>query len=212
MRARAVLLFARLLVTFEKTLVRALTTMLAIYVLFLLHLPSVDRYTVIVEGHGIQETIANVLTLIISLVLHVLTLYTVFAQEENELVGQRDAVLRLLEECSLGEVRKEVYVVLRVINETLRDASRTWVRWAVYELPYAYAPVLPLVFVLYLYSAPVPDTALALLLPRHLSWGKILAIFTAVFLVSGLALAYVFRRGYERKSLQLQVLSTRCHT
>ncbi len=153
----------------------------------------------------------SILVVVISLVVYVLTLYTVFSQEENDLLARRDTVLRLLEECNCDEeVRRKVRAVLRDIEETLFDASRTLVRWLVYELPYTYTLVVSLAFTLHLYATVQPDSMLALLLPRYLSWGKILAVFTCVLFASGLALGHVFRRGYERRFLRLQAIATRC--
>ena len=128
-----------------------------------------------------------------------MTLYTVFSQEENDLLARRDAVLRLLRECSTSrDVYEEASEVLRAIEETLINTSRTLVRWLVYELPYAYTLVLSLAFVLHLHVAVEPGSMVALLLPPLLSWGKILVVFAGVLLFSGAALGYVFRRGYER--------------
>ena len=127
------------------------------------------------------------------------------------MLAHRDAVLKLLRECSINkDVCREANAVLRAIEETLVDVSRTSVRWLVYELPYAYTLVLSLAFVLHLYATAQPDSVLALVLPRYLSWGKILAVFACVLLSSGAALGYVFRRGYERRFLRLQALARRC--
>ena len=210
MKTWVALLSAKLLALFEDARIRVPVTMLFLYVLFLLRLSLVERYPVRLEG-GVQETLTGVLAVIISLVVYVLTLYTVFSQEENDLLTRRDAVLKLLRECSTNrDVCEGASEVLRAIEEILVDASRTLVRWLVYELPYAYTLVLPLALSLHLYATVQPGSMLALLLPQHISWDKILVVFAGVLLSSGAALGYVFRRGYERRFLRLQALATKC--
>ena len=83
-------------------------------------------------------------------------------------------------------VQREVVEALKVIDETLLDILRTRVRWAVYELPYAYTIVLTIVVTLYLYRTPIQAHEwIASLLPAHVTWGKVLCMFTLVLLLSG---------------------------
>lgn len=91
---------SRLLGVFGKAHIRISATMLSMYLTFLVRIPFIDRYELVVVDRGAaQGVLVDVLIVILTLVLYVLTLYTVLVQEENDLISRKEQVLRLIESC-----------------------------------------------------------------------------------------------------------------